>query len=436
VNPKLQQYVVNSLNVSGSLHESARNTYLPALSHPEWKRLLHWLDGTGLTLTYWQHLKDVGEDGLVPSQYRAHLEQNLQDHRLRIEAMISEFEAINFSLEAAGVPYAVLKGFALVPQYSPHIFLRTTYDYDYLLPRESIEGAEKALKAAGYVRKKDPEEHPRVYFHAAHPPHTPSSRNELYSRALPRTIELHYLFWDADPVKIPLNLSADPMAQLGGRRIRVLSREAGSSWPGRPVQFYTLAEHDEVIFQVLHAFRHILRGWCRLCSLLDIAYFLDHRASDTTFWEQFVERLKPSRELAEIVGVVFSLAAGLFGATIPSPVIAQITRNLRRSLAVWIEHYGKNSALRNFSDNKFSLFLHREFIYDDVTWRQITRSRLFPIRRPKEAAHAADRSRRARLTRKWKQALYVSQRLKHHALSTIQYGLEARRWQRVRSGHE
>jgi hypothetical protein len=436
MNPALSKHVVTSLEVSGSLHESARNTYLPELRHEGWKRLLHWLDDAGLTLIYWQHLKDAGEDWTVPPQVRSYLEQNLQDHRLRIEEMISEFEAINSSFEAAGIPYAAIKGLALSADYCPDILLRTTYDYDYLLPRESMEIARTALKAAGFTRKDDREDHPIVYFHAVCPPRAPLSRGDLYSKAFPRTVELHYLFWDASPVKIPLNLSRGPMAQLERRSIRVFPHHQGPSWPGKPTYFYGLSEDDDLIFQVLHAFRHILHDWCRLCSLLDIAYFLDRRASDTAFWVQFLERLKPSRELAEIVGVVFSLAATLFGAKVPAPVFAQIIRNLRRSLVVWIERYGQDSALSNFSDNKFSLFLHREFIHDDATWREIRRTRLFPIQRPNRIVHAANGSPRARLARVWKQGLYVSQRLRHHVLATVQYGLEAPRWRLARSRHE
>lgn len=433
MNPAFASEIVECLHVSGPAAVDVSR--LPASRH-QWERTLEWLDHSGIALLFWHRLKELGKDSEIPSELGKRLERNLADHQLRVAEMLAEFDSINQCFEGAGLRYAAMKGLALAADYCPDVFRRTTYDYDYLLPRQSIDNAERALKEAGYVRKEDPEEHPMIYCLAARPPYTPRSRDDLYSKAFPRTVELHYLFWDADAVKIPLSLCADPTAQLERRRIRVLSNDGGLSSTGKPVQFYALSEDDDLIFQVLHAFRHILRDWCRLCSLLDIAYFLDRRASDTAFWEQFLERLKPNRELAEIVGVVFSLAAGLFRATIPAPVFTDLVRGLRRPLVAWIERYGQDSALRNFSDNKFSLFLHREFVHDDATWREIRRTRLFPVKRPNHAVHPADSSQHGRLSRAWKQGRYVSQRMRHHLLATMQYGLEAPRWRLARSRDE
>src|SRR2546426_4391090 len=50
--------------------------------------------------------------------------------------------------------------------------------------------------------------------------------------------------------------------------------------------------------------------------------------------------------------------------------------------ALWIERYGRPSALANFRSNKYSLFLHREFVEDPAAWAGIRRQRLFPARRP------------------------------------------------------
>jgi hypothetical protein len=425
--------IVKCLRVSGP--PAVDFSRLPR-SCNQWEQTLRWLDHSGIALLFWQRLKDLEKEDAIPSEIGERLERNLADHRLRIGEMLTEFHSINQCFERAGVRYAAMKGLALTAAYCPDILLRTTYDYDYLLPRESIEVAQAALIAAGYVRKEDPEEHPIVYFHSSRSPRTPLSRDDLYSKSFPRTVELHYLFWDAGSLKIPLDLLTDPIAQLERRCIREFPHHQEPFWPGKPVQFYGLSEDDDLIFQILHAFRHILHDWCRLASLLDIAYFLDRRASDTDFWDQFLERLKPSRELSDIMGVVLSLAAGLFGATIPGLVVTHIIRTMRRPVAVWIERYGQDSALSNFSDNKFSLFLHREFIHDDAAWRHIRRVRLFPVQRPNQAVQGANLSRRARLGRLWRQGVYVSQRMRHHTQSTVQYALEVPRWHFARSRSE
>jgi len=214
------------------------------------------------------------------------------------------------SWQAAG-RYAVLKGFALVPNYCPDASLRTVYDYDYLLSAESMVSVQRSLEAGGYVRKPDREEHPIVYFQASRPLWLPSRQEDLYAAGLPRTIELHYRFWDNNSVGIPLGLPQDTLTRI---RLR--------DWQG--LRFYSLGEEDELVFHVLHAFRHILNYWCRLSTFLEIACFLERRSSDAAFWERFTERIQSAPPLPEIVGVVFLLATRLFGAEIP-PAVARST---------------------------------------------------------------------------------------------------------------
>lgn len=399
----------------------------------DWEHTLEWLDHSGLALLFWDRLVSLGQEDAIPHEIGERLERNLASHRLRVAAMVEEFDSINWCLEKAGVKYVALKGFALIPEYSSDIYLRTTYDYDYLLPQDSVERAEAALKAGGYLRKEDPQDHPIVYFHHGCPPRTPLSRDDLYSAAFPRTVELHYLFWDEGLVKIPLGWAVDPLAQPLLRDLGAIVRPRELPALGRPVRFYALSEEDELIFQVLHAFRHILQNWCRLCSLLDIAYFLNHRALDTVFWDQFLERLGSSRLLSEIVGVVFLLAAGVFGAAIPASVSASSNRRLRRSLCLWVDRYGLDSAFCNFSENKFSLFLHREFIQDEADWREILRIRLFPMQRPNQGFQSSTPTFSSRFAASWRRGIHVAQRMLYHLMAAIRYGLESPRWNRARS---
>lgn len=425
MNPAFAAEVVECLRVSGSPRIDSNRL---AISRHQWKQALEWLDHSGIALLFWKRIKELGEVSAIPPGIGECLERNLADHRLRLAEMVAEFDSINQGFEGAGLKYAAMKGLALPSDYCPDILLRTTYDYDYLLPRESMQTAETVLKAAGYIRKDDPEEHPIVYFHKDRPVRTPLCRDDLYSPAFPRAVELHYLFWDAGPVGIPLKLAFDPLDELELRHF--------PAYPDfqRRVYFYALSEVNDLIFETLHAFRHILHGWCRLRSLLDIACFLDHRASDDVFWRHFLERLKPSPALADIAGLVFLLSSSLFGAEVPHFVASRTSSCLRRPLVSWVNRYGKSSALQNFSDNKFSLFLHREFIGDDATWRAIERGRLFPAHRPNQAVHSAGGSLPSRVSAKWRQAVYVSRRLKHHVAAAARYKLESRRWNRIHSG--
>jgi hypothetical protein len=213
-----------------------------------------------------------------------------------------------------------------------------------------------------------------------------------------------------------------------------LARKRLRNWQG--LRFYSLAEEDELMFQALHAFRHILQNWCRLCTFLEIAYFLERRRSDSVFWQRFWERIKNSPPLPEMVGVVFSLAAGLFGAAVPTVIDADIIRTMRYPLALWLYRYGCDSALANFADNKYCLFLYREFVPDDATWREIRRRRLFPLQRPNRAARASTPEISARLAAGWKQGSYVARRLFRLLIATVPYTWEFIQWKRVRSLHQ
>jgi hypothetical protein len=423
----LARQIAGWLNVARTLRKVSGDTDLSKLSRAQWKRAADWLDEGGLTLICWNTLREAGQHAFAPPEIRRQLDQNLEDHRLRIAKMLSEFHTINSSFEAEAIPYAVLKGFALIPEYSSDAFLRTSYDYDYLVAPESVSCAERALTTVGFIRKHGAEDHPIVYFNKDSPPRRPRDRDDLYTAAFPRTVELHYRLWDANTLKIPLAMPTDMLARREARELR------SPPCSGPPVRYFALSREDELIFQALHVLRHILRNWCRLCSLLDIAYFLEQSAADSAFWNRFFVRLDHNQRLAEILGVVFLLASKVFGATIPDRVAEEIVGSLRRPLTLWVKRYGRDAALSNFSSNKFSLFLHREFVEDDSAWRQIRRKHLFPIHRPNRIVQAESLGSGARVARSWKQMRYVSQRVRYHLVATLRYEMESGRWYRERS---
>jgi len=419
MNHRLAGEIVDFLRVSRA-PEPDRLPRWKASGRRQWDRVLEWLDLSGLALLFWSRLEDAGAEGAVPGEVGEELARSLDDHRQRITSMTAEFNAINQCFERAGIRYAALKGFALIPDYCPDAALRSTYDHDYLVSPDNVDRAEQALAAAGWVRKQERVDHPLVYFHAASPVWSPIERDDLYSPSFPRTVELHHHLWESG-----LGISVDlPEDMLASSRMR----------SGQGLRFSVLAEEDELLFQILHAFRHILYNWCRLCSLHDIAYFVETNSSDAARWERFAKRISGREPLAQIVGVVFLLATKLFGASIPSRIRAETVETLPGALTLWVERYGRHSALDNFSRNKFGLFLHREFVPDPTVWRQVRRKLLFPIQRPNQAAVAASQEISTRFRAAWKQTLYSVKRVGHHSKAALYYGWESYRWQRLRSG--
>ncbi len=418
MNRSFARAITGYLTVSHCPRERLKN--LASVGQGDWQHGLEWLDQTGLALRLWDRLKASGAQGAVPPGITVRLEQNMADHSSRVAAMAEEFDSINHAFEAAGIDHVVLKGFALAPEYTPDARLRPAYDYDYLVQPASLERVSHALGSAGYIQRRERVDHPIVYVHASRPPRIPSRREDLYSANLHRSVEIHTRLWEPEALKIPLPL---PDNFLARKRLR--------NWQSHC--YYSLSEEDELLFQVLHAFRHILECWCRLYTFLEIAHFLERRQSDLAFWQRFADRISVSPRLPEMAAVVFSLAARLFGAPIPAPIDAGVLHNLRHPLLLWVNRYGCDSALANFTGNKYSLLLHREFVPDDAAWREIRTRRLFPLHRPNRVGGGPTPGISARIRALSKQISYVARRLSHHVIAAAQYEWASIQWERTRT---
>lgn len=432
MNRELPREIVACLRLSGSPGDHLKR--LSSFSWSEWKRTLRWLDESGLALPFWRRVEEQGAEARFPGQLSAALRRNLLDHRRRITAMAEELDSINRAFNAAGVEYAVLKGLALIPDYCPLASTRTTYDYDYLVRPQRLREAGRTLEAIGYRCQPEEAGQPAVYFDEGRPPRSPVCRDDLYSADFPRTVELHSSLWNPEELRVPLDFSVNPLTR---RRERALSIEQlDMEWSqqiGPSLRFWALCEEDELLFQLLHAFRHLLQDWCRLASLFEVAWFVEHRSGDVAFWWRFLSQVEPHPALREISGVVLGLSEHLFGATLPRAVAAETTERLSSPVALWLRRYGYRSALDNFSGNKFSLLLHREFVRDTSAWRAVQRHRLLPFHRPNRAVHTPSRDPGKRLAAKWSQGVYVVRRLEHHTLGAVRYGLEWLRWRHLRA---
>jgi hypothetical protein len=333
--------------------------------------------------------------------------------------MGAEFDMINRRLEDAGGPFAVLKGFALIPEYFPDAALRSSTDYDYLLSPSALRQADRGLRAAGYVPLVEPKKSYSItYAQATHPYGLVSCLDDMYSTRLPREIELHSELWEGDRERIDVTLPDD-----------LLTRGKLRSWRG--LKFPALSDEDALIFHVLHLLKHLLGNWCRLSSLFEIAYFLNRQASDMAFWERLRGRTEGRGRLQQIIGVVFALAAGVFGVAIPPGLSLWTTQALTPSMALWVDHYGIDLALQNFSRNKFCLLLHRELVQDLEGWKHVRRRRVFLLERPARVAEAPTPTLSLRLRATCTQLGYVFGLLRFHLPATLGYWFELPRWKRM-----
>ncbi len=386
----------------------------------DWAGTLAWLDLSGLALYFRDRIKDSQVVPKLPSLLTDRLAKNYSDNCRRADDIAEEFFGLTRLLQNQGIPHAALKGFAKVPDYCADIRLRMQFDHDFLVAPASLELAGRSLLAAGFVRKNPGEAHPHVYVPAGMPAWPRQAFPDFYGAQLARPVELHVDLWEPEAEGIAFRLPDD-----------FLSRATYRTWGCE--SFRALSEEDLLLFEALHAFRHVLRNWCRLSILFEIACFLGRRGHDAPFWLRFGARLKDLPRVSQAVGVVFDLAGRLFRCDLPDGARAVTIDTLTPIQRLWVERYGRRLAIQNFRTTKHALLLHREFVDDPSTWATLARCRLIPS--PRRAFAVVGSAVRSILDwpHGFRRAVYALGRAWHHAAASWSYARESPRWRRLRA---
>lgn len=419
MNRELAEAVVGCLRVGGEAPDGNR---LSPFKARDWQRTFRWLDTSGLTLYLLRRLHDLGTTDLLPPTILNRFEGKATQNRRRLDYIANEFSSINQRFQRAGIHFAVIKGFSLVPELCPDAVLRAASDLDYLVDEASLPAAQRILEEAGYCLQHFSD----IEFKFGRPSaRIPTISDDPYSRETEPLVELHLAFWNEKENRVPLN---EPKFQL--------DQTADHDWQG--LRFPVLREEDAFALQILHVFQHILECWVKLCWLLEIGYFLKARVSDSQFWERIDVRMREVPYLSEFAAIVMGLVNRVFAPPMP-PMAAKWTEFLRPPARLWLENYGRNWAIeehpfdniRLFSVAKLSHFLHQEFISDPKVRRKVTQERLFPWKQPQQIAAPTDKTAASTFTARRLQWRFVLQRLIFHLSSSSRYLLEMPRWREL-----
>lgn len=417
MSPSLRQAIVAEL-AAANVHPFDF-IFWRSFNDTEWSHVLDWLDLSGLALYFWQKMKVGDAQKHLPAYVQTRLSRCYRENCLRVKSIRKEFAALNMIFDGAGIQYAVLKGLALVPDYCPDPALRTQYDLDYLIRPEKLARAESVLQSSGYAPKVTGGDYHIAYVRPVSEVFPSQRPIGLYSAELERPVEMHITLWDPAEEGIAIPLTQD-----------FLDRSQKHAW--QESEYWALSEEDALIFQILHAFRHILHDWCRLSTFLEVSHFLRRRASDTDFWLAFRNRSTNLRWVPEASAVVFRIAQHLFGGYIPTDLNPQVGPKFSAVLDLWIKRYGLSGALENFRGSKNSLFLHREFVVDRSAWTYVWRRRLFPLRRPHNLPKVLANQQARPFVKKWAQHLHGLRRFQFHAFSAVRYAWEYPQWKLLR----
>jgi hypothetical protein len=384
----------------------------------QWEHVLQWLDDSGLAFYFLQKLKSMCATA-VPVGVVSRLEQNFAANQQRVGEMSRRFGNINQKLNDAGVRYAVLKGFSLVPQFCPDASLRYQGDFDYLVDDQSLSAAQRALSEAGYCQRTQLARHELSF--AMPQMAMPTRSAKQYDARAPHVVELHLDIWDGELNKLPTLQNL-----LSVRRTKI------HEWHG--LAFPALTDEDAFLLQVLHTCKHLFTYWIRMSCLFEIGYFLTSRTSDTELWRRVEQRVGDNLMLREHVVVTAELVAGLFAVPLPS-LICFWGQAIRPATRVWIDNYARQCAfcdlpsyqLSVFPRSKLVLFLHQQY-QGAGSARHLVRNRLVARSRLARMASSVLKDPSLVLNLGWWKRQRLVRRSVFHVLAGLRYVCEIPRW--------
>lgn len=398
--------------------ESSTEKDLRQFGVREWQQTLEWLIDSDLALYFLRQLQTSNETGIIPPQILCHLETCFKENQVRWQRLAEAFERITEDFRVKGIPFAVIKGPSLVPDYCSDALLRAPSDLDFLIERKDAPLARQILEMARYRLKRSSAIELQFWKPS---PKMPTTSDNPYSVNTEPLVELHFGFWEGDhgiPLREPFSLE------------HVVSH----SWRG--LSFPVLNDTDAFLLQVVHVFRHITTYWVKLCWLLEIGSFMSKRSLDEDSWCKVNLRMQQFPGLIEFAGIVVGLVKTVFDS--PVPKIANTwVQSLRPSSRLWLDRYAEIWVIDDhpfrrsgfFRAAKLALFLHQHYVPDQHLRKEVIRQRLFPWKRPDQQVSFPVNYEPARSLRsQWARGTFVLNRIKFHAGSTLRYLGEAPLW--------
>jgi hypothetical protein len=379
---------------------------LSQITSQEWKRLLTWLDTSGLALYFFDRVRKVGRLNMLPQFVIKRLERNLRHNTERTRGLTGESIAIQRGFQSAGIRYAVLKGISLCPVAVPQPELRHQFDLDYIVAQTDLDKARKELERLGY----------RVHalgercweFKKGETPYV--SAKDLYKDLAYRGVELH------------LGSSAMGAAsQLDSVTGQVLG----------DITMPLLAPIDLFIAHAMDVFKDVCGSFTRASHLLEFYRHVLTRFDDDSFWAELRRRVAGDRKTRFGIAVVNHLAETLMGTFAPDVLTIWTVQELSPAIRLWVKRYGRDSVFAEPPGTKLYLLLRRELEREGILPQQKIMTSLLPAQLPQVVVrgfHGEHLS--TRIARYNAQIRFVLSRLRFHCVEGLRFAFESYRWER------
>ena len=374
------------------------------LSPAEWRRLLNWLDVSGLALYFLDRLVQLGLRDTLPETAADRLQQNLDNNTKRTQGLVEESVAIQRGFQDAGLSYAVVKGLSLSPESVPRPELRHQFDLDYLISEKSAPEARLILERRGYRLRAFSG---RTWeFKINETPYV--SVKDFYKDLPYRTVELHL---EADTPGHDSRLDRATTRDMFGIGMPMLS----------PVDIFR--------GQAMHIFKDVCCGTSRTAHLLEFYRHVLSRREDDAFWRELRGRAEDDRSTCLGIGVVTYLLASILGDFAPKALTAWTAEVLPSSVCLWVDRYGRHTVFGNYPGTKFFLLLRKELESAGIPGGSWVKKSLWPSRLPPVVIRGSSGEPfSTRIARYRVQLRFVFERLHFHIVEGVRYTLESYRW--------
>lgn len=372
----------------------------------DWTSVMWWLDISGTAIYFLHQAHQIGVEESLPRAVREGLERRLENNRLRMQSLLEQSHATAALFDAAGVRYALLKGFTLTPESVPESAMRSQSDLDFLADSRDAEIAIRCIEKMGYVQYG---KFGSTMEFKAGPASWPDLSN-MYSNRTQRALELHLL-----PEGLP-----EP---------NLLTRRVARFYSG--LSIYALSPADIMVQQSIHLLKHLCGEHTRLSWVLEFWRHAVARRSDRQFWSEAIDRSMETWNGDLAMGIAFRVAGEFFGET--GAVLPEQWQSdaLPARVKMWIERYARPLITSDRIGNKLYALLRKEVPcapHDERKTRDILLPRVLPNRllEPLPQERLGDRLDRYAVEMK-----FFLQRLGFHIRESLRLVFESARWNRA-----
>lgn len=380
---------------------------LVELSAQEWKRMVRWLDLSGLALYFLDRLVELRLCNLLPTAVFTRLHLSLIDNTERTRQMLLESMRIQKGFQQSRISYAVLKGISLWPAAVARPELRSQFDMDYLVAESDLATAQGILERAGY----------RLY--AVSGKSWEFKKNEQPGVAL-KDIYKHFGSYGVELHTIPAGTNSNSLLdRLHWREVE------GMLMP-------LLSPLDLFLGHGMHTFKHVRGEYVRAAQFLELRRHVIRYRDDGEFWRELRLEAEENRRTCLGMGLSLYLIEHVMGSFVPDALACWTVDRLPDRLRLWVHTYGHRVVLGDHPGTKLYLLLEQELEKCGLEIKRSARSRLLPAHLPPPAIRpSANESTRTRIRRNFMHLGTIVERARFHVVEGMRYAVEARRWHRL-----